>query len=120
MPEFLNARPNFQVSDVERTARWYRDLLGFSVVAMMGEPTPYFGLVVREGAEIALVQNDDPQGNGCYIYVTGVDALYEELRGKGADFDGDLTTQPWGNRDFVIPDPDGHHIAIGERLGARH
>jgi catechol 2,3-dioxygenase-like lactoylglutathione lyase family enzyme len=116
VPSFLNARPNFLVRDVTRTAEWYRDLLGFQIVATMGEPKPYFGLVVREGAEIALVQDDTPQVNGCYVYVTGVDELYEQLKAAGADFDGETTTQPWGNRDFVIRDPDGHHIAIGERL----
>ena len=120
MPRFLNARPNFQVSDVQRTAEWYRDLLGFEIVAMMGEPKPYFALVIREGAEIALVQNDSPQENGCYIYVTEVDAVHDQLRSAGATFTGELTTQPWGNRDFVIRDPDGHQIAIGERLGSAH
>lgn len=117
---FVNARPNFQVSDVRRTAEWYHDLLGFEIVAQMGEPKPYFALVVREGAEIALVQNDEPQVNGCYIYVIEVEALYEQLQAAGADFDGELTTQPWGNRDFVIHDPDGHHIAIGQRAAAAH
>jgi len=115
MPRFLNARPNFQVTDVQRTAEWYRDLLGFEIVAMTGEPTPRFALVRHESAEIALVHNEVPQTTGCYIYVTEVDALYEQLSAAGAQVDIPITTQPWGNRDFVIHDPDGHHIAIGER-----
>ncbi|MEO8456227.1 MAG: VOC family protein [Chloroflexota bacterium] len=115
---FLNARPNFQVSDVARTAAFYREKLGFEIVATMGEP-PEFALVVREGAEIALVHNAMPQVSGCYVYVTGVEELYSQLREAGASIDMELTTQPWGNRDFVIHDPDGHHIAIGER-GTSH
>jgi catechol 2,3-dioxygenase-like lactoylglutathione lyase family enzyme len=113
---FLGARPNFHVRDIDVTVAFYRDLLGFDVVATMGEPKPFFGLVMREGAEIALAQNDDPQPVGCYVYVTGVDALHDRLTAAGAKITNPLTTQPWGNRDFVIADPDGHQIAIGERL----
>ncbi len=118
MPDIhsLGARPNFHVRDIEATAAFYRDLLGFDIVATMGEPKLFFGLVVREGAEIALVQNDDPQPVGCYVYVTGVDALHDRLAASGATITNPLATQPWGNRDFVIADPDGHQIAIGERL----
>jgi catechol 2,3-dioxygenase-like lactoylglutathione lyase family enzyme len=79
---FLNARPNFQVSDVARTAAFYRDMLGFEIVATMGEP-PEFALVVREGAEIALVRNASPQISGCYVYVTGVEALFSQLEAAG-------------------------------------
>ncbi len=122
MPDvyFIGARPNFLVRDIDVTVGFYRDLLGFDVVATMGDPKPFFGLVVREGAEIALVQNDDPQPVGCYICVTGVDALHDKLAAAGAKISNPLTTQPWGNLDFVIADPGGHQIAIGERLSDQH
>jgi hypothetical protein len=29
-----------------------------------------------------------------------------------------LTTHPWPKRDFVIRDPDGHQIAIGQDVAA--
>ncbi len=73
-------------------------------------------LLVNEGAEIALVQTDEPQASGCYIYMTGVDELHADLVSDGAEITNPLTTQPWGNRDFVIADPDGHQIALGERM----
>lgn len=115
MARFVNARPNLLVQDVSASVEFYTDMLGFEAVAVMGEP-PFFALLVNEGAEIALVQSDDPQASGCYVYVTGVDELHADLVSDGAEITNPLTTQPWGNRDFVIEDPDGHQIAIGERL----
>ena len=115
MARFVNARPNLLVQDVSASVEFYTDTLGFEAVAVMGEPL-FFALLVNEGAEIALVQTDEPQASGCYIYVTGVDELYDDLLSDGAEITNPLTTQPWGNRDFVIADPDGHQIALGERM----
>ena len=36
----------------------------------------------------------------------------------GAEVTMGLTTHPWLMRDFVIRDPDGHQVAIGQRLEA--
>ena len=52
--------------------------------------------------------------------MTGVDELHDDLVSDGADITNPLTTQPWGNRDFVIADPNGHQIAIGERMSDAH
>ena len=50
----------------------------------MGEPKPFFGLVVRECAEVALGQNDNPEPVVCYVYVTGVDTLHVTFAAAGA------------------------------------
>ncbi|MCH7521427.1 MAG: hypothetical protein IIB42_07010 [Candidatus Marinimicrobia bacterium] len=36
----------------------------------------------------------------------------------GANITYPLTLEPWGLLNFVIADPDGHQIAIGERKDA--
>ena len=48
----------------------------------------------------------------------GVDELHARCEAAGATFVSPLTTQPWGMRDFVVADPDGNRIAIGERVAA--
>ncbi|MCH8995204.1 MAG: VOC family protein [Chloroflexi bacterium] len=111
---FLAARPNLHVEDVERSVAFYRDLLGFDTKTLMGEP-PSFALLVREGAEIALVREENRAPTGCYIYVTGVEALHEHCQASGVRITYPLTLEPWGLLNFVIEDPDGHQIAIGER-----
>jgi uncharacterized glyoxalase superfamily protein PhnB len=89
-------------------------MLGFAADAVMGEP-PNFALLRRDGAEIALVQQDGATHSGCYIYVTGVEALRDLCVAAGARVVYPLTLEPWGLLNFVIEDPDGHQIAIGER-----
>lgn len=47
--------------------------------------------------------------------------LYEELKGKGAEFvqEPDLQGADWGSwKDFAIKDPDGYVIAFGS--GKKH
>jgi len=54
-----------------------------------------------------------------YAYVEThdeLDELYEELKGKGAEFvqEPDLQEADWGSwKDFAIKDPDGYVIAFG-------
>ncbi len=119
MTEFLNARPNFHVQDVAASIAFYRDVLGFSVTATMGEPMD-FALLHNGGAEIALGKADTVQPSGCYVYVHGVKELHARLEAAGHELPP-LRKWPWGNEDFVVYDPDGHMIAIGERTeGAAH
>ncbi|MEK4296461.1 VOC family protein [Paenibacillus sp. FSL R5-0914] len=50
-----------------------------------------------------------------------LDELYEELKGKGAEFvqEPDLQEADWGNwKDFAIKDPDGYVSAFGS--GKKH
>ncbi len=115
MTKFLNARPNFHVRDIEATVAFYREHLGFEVVAKMGDP-PDFALINNGGAEIALGKSEEVQPSGCYVYVEGVRELHGRLTRAGLA-KLPLTQQPWGLLDFVIYDPDGHMIALGERTG---
>ncbi len=110
----VNARPNLAVADVERSVAFYRDVLGFEATAVMGEP-PNFALLHGGGAELALLQESDVKPSGCYVYVTGVEALLKHCEAQGVNVTYPLTLEPWGVLNFVIEDPDGHRIAIGER-----
>ena len=112
--EVLSARPNFNVRDIEASVEFYRDALAFETKAMMGDP-PNFALVTSGGGEIALNKHDDPQANGCYIYVTGVESLHDRCVEQGITISYPLTLEPWGLLNFVVADPDGHKIAIGEQ-----
>lgn len=118
-PEFLGARPNLHVRDVMRAVDFYGDVFGFEAVAVMGKP-PSFALLRQGGAEIALVLDPDANPTGCYLYVTGVEALHDHCVAAGVPITYPLTLEPWGLLNFVIADPDGHGIAIGEQKTARH
>ena len=113
----LSSRPNLLVRDIEASVAFYRDVLGFETKAMMGEP-PNFALLQAGGGEIAVNKHDEPQASGCYIYVTGVEALHERCVDQGVTVTYPLTLEAWGLLNFVIAEPDGHQIATGERNGS--
>lgn len=114
---FIRARPNLVVSDIPRAIAHYRDVLGFQVVATIEDPPETFALMMRDGAELALAKGVNPTSSAFYAYIEGVDELYESLMAAGAKIISPLTTHPWGLRDFAVEDPDGHFVALGERIG---
>jgi catechol 2,3-dioxygenase-like lactoylglutathione lyase family enzyme len=52
-----------------------------------------------------------------YFWVDDVEALHEELRGRGADLLHGPVDQPYGLRDIGVRDPDGYILAFGQQLG---
>ena len=57
------------------------------------------------------------KGAGIFVYlsVDDVDAFHRELLSKGIKPAGQPADQPWGNREFILRDPDGYKLAIFKR-----
>jgi hypothetical protein len=56
-----------------------------------------------------------PKNTGCYIYVTEVDALYEEYKRHNIIHpNGHLKAMPWKMKQFSILDNNGNIIHFGE------
>src|SRR5262245_66035687 len=97
---FKRAVPQFTVPDVVKAAEYYRDVLGFRIdsywdgvqASLRTEPPPYFAIVWRDDVQVFFGCGDHAQsgpassegGYHAYFHVTGVDALAEELRSRGA------------------------------------
>src|SRR5215510_274442 len=77
----------FVVQDVLRAVEHYRDVLGFHTEFTYGEPTFYAG-VERDGVDIHLQATSKTHrqpGHGTVnVFVTDVDALYQELKSRRA------------------------------------
>ncbi len=113
---FLKSRSTLGVRNVSKSFAFYTETLGFTVQTAMGEP-PTFAVLVRDDISLALVQTAKPAvaGFACtYWNVEGVEALHKRCVAAGATVTNELTRHPWGNYDFVVSDPDGHQLAIGE------
>lgn len=111
----LNVRPNFEVTDLDRSVAFYCDVVGLELRFRADE----FALAVfgdEGGAELAVQRVSSPAARSCYVNVVGVEALHARCVAAGIAIANPLTTQPWGMRDFVVHDPDGNMIAIGERV----
>jgi len=104
------------VQDVLRSVEYYRDVLGFRTEFVYGQPTFYAG-VERDGVVIHLqaarkTQRQPGQG-AVNIFVTDVDALYQELKSRGARTLNEPKDYPYGMRDFDIHDLDGNQLCFG-------
>ena len=118
--------PILFVTDVPAAAAWWRDRLGFEIDFLHGEPA-FYGSVSRGGVRLHLRHVHDPnfaelaaredQLILASFEVTGVDALFAEVEGRGADIAQPLVHQPWGGRDFHVRDPDGNVVSFVEYGG---
>jgi catechol 2,3-dioxygenase-like lactoylglutathione lyase family enzyme len=120
-PRLTRALPVIFVANVETSAEFFRNTLGFSIDFLHGAP-PFYGSVSRGGACIHLKFVHEPvlavgaqDRDGfitAFIEVENVKALYAEYVTAGATFDQKLKKQAWGGRDFIIRDPDGNSICF--------
>jgi catechol 2,3-dioxygenase-like lactoylglutathione lyase family enzyme len=115
------AIPVILVADVQSSAEFFRDTLGFSIDFLHGQP-PFYGAVSRDGACIHLKFVHEPvlppraqDQDGfitAFIRVENVKGLYAEYIAAGATFDQKLGKQAWGGRDFIVRGPNGNGICF--------
>jgi uncharacterized glyoxalase superfamily protein PhnB len=117
--------PLLTVEDISRSLAFYRDKLGFEVVAeaQAGGKTYWYRLV-RQGCSLMLQQaeqaEDGPaagRGRGVTLYMLcdDVDALHAELAAGG------LVLQPpkdayYGMRQLFVPEPDGYALCVESEI----
>jgi len=115
---YRDAAPIFGVADMQRSLRFYRDLLGFEVAyAFPAEGEPEFAsLEVEGGGSIGISTADQPvqaATTAIWLYCDDVDAAIGELREAGVPIVAEPADQPWGERVGSVADPDGYKIHIG-------
>jgi catechol 2,3-dioxygenase-like lactoylglutathione lyase family enzyme len=124
MPSF----PTLTVADLERSAKFYQETLGFKHVFTMpgpdGKPTlvhlrwlKYADLLLtlpRDGKEIP-----EPRGAGVTLnfqmlerFDGSVDALAEQAKTGGANIISGPLDQPWNVRELTVLDPDGYRLVF--------
>jgi catechol 2,3-dioxygenase-like lactoylglutathione lyase family enzyme len=112
--------PAIPVTDVERARTFYADRLGFEVDwEWCDEPEePAFLQLSRAGLSIYLSARPDrgPAGGLTYLYVGDVDAWCRELSERGVGGEAPPRDRPWGNREWVVTDPDGNRICFASVL----
>lgn len=110
---FTHATPILRVADFEASVAYYVDVLGFTLAWRDGT----FGSV-RHG-DVSLMLCAGSQGHAgtwVYIDVSDADALYDELRARGARIRHPPTNFPWGMRELHVFDLDGHVLRLGAEV----
>ncbi len=106
------------VHDLERSARYYRDVLGFEV-REIGDSG--WRLFVRDQCRIMAGECPDalsPQELGdhsyfAYLEMDDIDRFYEAVIARGASVTKKLRNEPWGMKEFGLRTVDGHRIMFG-------
>jgi len=107
---FEHAEPILRVSDMERSLRYYVDVLGFTNADWGGSD---FTCVTRDGASVYLCEGDQGQpGTWVWVGVEDVEPLYEEYTASGATILHPPENFPWAC-EMKVKDPDGHVLRFG-------
>jgi lactoylglutathione lyase len=113
------------VEDLDRSLRFYCDLLGLPLghrsgsFAQLATGTTRVALYERRamattlGRELASPSPDAP-GFELGFKVDDCDAAYDELVTAGATSDVPPTDRPWGQRTAYVRDPDGHLVELAQ------
>jgi predicted enzyme related to lactoylglutathione lyase len=110
--------PSLFVRDLERAMGFWRDVFGMDKTFENGDPVS-FVILKRDDAEVHLTLVRDhvaAQENVMHMIVEGADELYRRCQAHGATIVKPLRDAPWGLRTFVVADPDGNRIDVGQRL----
>ena len=115
---FGRAAPTIQVADLDRALDFYLGVLGFDKVFENGHPVG-FVILQRQAAEVHLdldrTHRASPR-NALHLLVDDANALYEHLSTHGVRIVKGLRDAEYGMRTFVMADPDGNRIDVGQSL----
>ncbi|MEO1224285.1 MAG: glyoxalase superfamily protein [Pseudomonadota bacterium] len=110
-----------EVSDVKKSAAFYRDKLGFTPGRFWGDP-PAFCIVGRDTVTIALDQSRDegrkPQNQywAVYVYVDDIEAVIADLQERGTEIARGPEDTVYDCREIDVADPDGHLLCFAQDL----
>ena len=117
-----SASPSFTVDDIEKSLRWYRDVMGFATGKRWEEKGKLLGVELGAGPVVFMIGQDDwnkgrhrIKGGGFRLYCEtsqDVDGLAEGIKARGGSLLQDPRDEEWGARAFTVQDPDGFKITI--------
>jgi catechol 2,3-dioxygenase-like lactoylglutathione lyase family enzyme len=115
--------PIFTVTDLERSIRFYTDVLGFVVSDRYhGSDGGLQGVMLRAGVcEVGLSQDDWAKGRdrqrgvAVRIWCTtaqDIDAVAKRIKARNYPLTQEPRDESFGGRSLTLDDPDGFHLSI--------
>ena len=114
----------FPTPDIQKTAKYYTEKLGFRAVEYLQCAEPHICLY-RDDSEIillkantAVIPNRTLYGYGfdAYFYTEFQEQLEQEFSQKGVKFARSLKVTDYQNKEFVVEDIDGRWLAFGLKI----
>jgi len=103
MDHIVDSRCVLAVSDLDKSTRFYVDVLGFK--RDFGDGSDGWSFLSRDAFKVMLGECPDEKPASelgshayvAYLIVQGVDQLYEEVSVRGAEVISQPTTEPWAS-----------------------
>jgi catechol 2,3-dioxygenase-like lactoylglutathione lyase family enzyme len=115
--EILSSRILLRPVDLDRSRRFYRDVLGLAVYREFG-PAADPGVVFFLGQGLLEVSGQGPGPSGAlvmlWLQVRDVRAEHRRLAAAEVRVLREPTAEPWGLTEMWIEDPDGVRIVLVE------
>ncbi|MCB1692351.1 MAG: GNAT family N-acetyltransferase [Pseudomonadales bacterium] len=118
-PMHYGVLPVLPVRDVRAAAEWWRDVLGFHISFMFGEP-PQVARVIPDppwagmgGVQLSRAEATQA-GHGHVFVMAGpdIDSLAQRAIDAGGQVAVPLGDRPWGMREIELRDPDGNSVRL--------
>jgi uncharacterized glyoxalase superfamily protein PhnB len=117
----VRSHPVLAVHDLDRSAAWYRDVLGCECEDV--EPGNWRfcrvgGVMFMLGRcpDVPPAAELGDHSYVAYLEVDDVDAMFDRAVAAGAEDLGAPRDQPWGMREFGLHSPDGHRFTLGQPI----
>ena len=125
--ELHGMQPVLAVPDVNQTVAYYRDVLGFHVDFVHGDP-PVHARVCADPSSSPTVrirfeplERGDPVSHSVYLWLhigKGLDRLFQVYRGRGVEVVREPEDRPWGLRRFIVKDCNGYMLSFSAEPSA--
>jgi uncharacterized glyoxalase superfamily protein PhnB len=114
------------VKDVQKSAAWYRDIVGFGIERTVERDGKVIIVSLKAG-EVRISLNEDDGAKGwdrikglgfsINIWTTeDIDAIANRITANGGTLDTKPVDAPWGARFFRLTDLDGFKLAVLKSL----
>lgn len=110
--------PGIAVTDISRSIAFYTATFGLEVTFTNGDPVG-FAILERDDAELHLTRLDThvaTTANVAHLMVSDATQCYARCQEQGVRIVKRLRDADYGLRTFVLADPDGNRIDVGETL----
>ena len=117
---FGRMAPTITVADMARALDFYTCVLGFYKSFENGSPVG-FAILVRDAAELHLSLKKDHRStvqNVAHLMVDNASAFHAHCEAHGVRIIKALRDADFGLRCFVLADPDGNRIDVGQPMPA--
>jgi len=121
MPEITESRFVIAVPDLQISAAFYRDVLGFTIHSISDPGWLFFrcGSCTIMAGECPGAIPPDQLGDHsyfAYLRVADIGSLHKSVCEAGVQICKPLRDEPWQMREFGLVTADGHRIMFGEPL----